>query len=138
MSTQKRWIQAAALCIDDETGEILVRTGGAITKKRAKLDCASDAAAGNELVALAAAKKICPLGICLIAAEEVDVTFYSGPADTGTALSGPIPLGANGGFVNPIPSDATAHWIETAAGEALTLLLSAAVQVSGYLVYYEK
>ena len=45
---------------------------------------------------------------------------------------------AKGGFIIPDPNDPEAHGLETAAGEALTLKLGSAVQVGGWLVYYEK
>ena len=133
----KRWIQSADVAIDEATGEWLVRTGGAITVQRAKIDCDSDAGVGNELVAAVAGKRICVLARCLMAADAVNATFYSGPADAGTAVSGPMPLGANGGFVLDAPADPAMHAMETAEGEALTIGLDAAVQVSGWLLWYE-
>ena len=161
MTATRKWIQSATVAIDDETGELLVKanvtapipdgtkvdladgakvnvTGiGSVTVKRAKINCASNAAAGNTVIAAVTGKKLCVLGLTMIAAAAVTVTWYSGPANTGTALSGGIPLGANGGYVNDPPADPADHPLETVAGAALTLLLSAAVQVSGYLTYYE-
>ena len=115
----------------------IVRTVSGVEVKRIKIDAASNDAAGNVLIAAAADKKLCVLGVCLIAAGDVAATFFSGPADTGTAITGPLPLAANGGFVVNPPTDPAMHWIESAAGEALTLLLDTAVQCSGFVTYYE-
>lgn len=115
----------------------IVRTTGGVEVKRVKIDAASGAAAGNTLVAAVAGKKLCVLGVTLIAADAVSATFCSGPGDTGTALSGALPLDANGGFVVNPPADPAMHWLETAVSQALTLKLSAAVQCSGFVTYYE-
>jgi len=137
MAAIKRWIKSASIFTDEQTGELLVRLGGSVEVKRAKIDAASAAAAGNVLVPAAVGKKSCVLGICLIAAEAVNAVFFSGAADTGTALSGPLPLAANGGFVVNPPADPRMCWLETAEGQALTLGLDTAVQCSGWIVYYE-
>jgi len=136
MTITKRWMGAADVAVTD-VGELLVRSGGAVEIKRAKINAASNAAAGNTLVPAVASKKLCVLGVCLIAAGAVNATFYSGPADTGTAISAALALAANGGFVLPVPGDREQYWFATNAGEALTLLLSAAVQCSGWIVYFE-
>ena len=119
----KRWINS----VDVEVVEA----------RRIKISASSDAAAGNTLIPAVTGKGIYVLAMCLMAADPVNATFYSGPGDTGTAISGPMPLSANGGFVLPAPSDAAMHWLQTAPGQALTLLLDTAVQVSGWLIYYE-
>ena len=116
----------------------VVRSVAGVEAKRAVVNAASDAASGNEIVAAVTGKSICALAVCLMAADAVNATFYSGPGDTGTAITGPMPLGANGGFVNPAPADSEMHWLQTESGKALTLKLDAAVQVSGWVVYYEK
>ena len=134
----KRWLQSADVAVDDQTGELLVRVAGSITPKRAKIDCASDAAAGNELVAAVVGKKICVMAACFMAATAVNATFYSGAADTGTALTGPMPLGDTGGFVCSPPAAAGMAWLATEVGQPLTLKLDAANQVSGFLVYFEE
>ena len=134
----KKWIQSADVAVDDETGELLVRVGGSVEVKRAKIDCASDAAAGTELVAAVAGKRICVLAACFMAATAVNATFYSGTADTGAALTGPMPLGDTGGFVCNPPAAPAMAWLATEVGESLTLKLDAANQVSGFLVYYEE
>ncbi len=131
----KRSLYAADGSFADEN-DLLVRIGEH-TVKRAKIDAVSAAAAGNVLVAAVATKQICVLGICLVAASAVDVSFYSDAADVGTALSGVMSLAAGGGFVIDPPADTRHHWMETVAGKALTMLLGGAVQVSGWLIYYE-
>ena len=134
----KKWIQSADVAIDDATGELMVRLGGSVEVKRAKIDCASDAAAGNELIAAVPGKRIYVLAACFMAATAVNATFYSGPADTGTALTGPMPLGDTGGFVCNPPAAPAMAWLATGVGGPLTLKLDAANQTSGFLVYYEE
>ena len=116
----------------------IVRTVGGVEVKRAVVNAASDAAAGNTLVAAVSGKRICVLAACLIAAGDVSATFFSGPANTGEAISGPLPLGGNGGFAIDAPTDPAMAWMKTAAGQGLTLHLGAAVQVGGWLVYFEE
>lgn len=68
--------------------------------------------------------------VMLVAEGDVAVTYYSGA----TALSGPMDLAANVGFVDhpgpdsPLPGKAL--------GDDFGIALSAAVQVSGYVLYY--
>ena len=126
---------AQKVAVVDSSGEHLPGFGGAITVKRAKIDAA--AGGDNELVAVVSGKKICVLGLILVAKEAVDVTFYSDVQATGTALTGTISLVDNEGFVLPGPIATELHWLETAAGKKLNLYLSAAKQVSGCLTYYE-
>ena len=103
---------------------------------RDKIDCASNAAAGNTIVAAVTGKRICVLACKPQAAADVDITWYSGAADTGTKKGGTETCKAGGGYTLPAPPDPAHFWLETEAGEALTLLLSAAVQVSGPIVYF--
>ena len=116
----------------------VVRHVAGVEAKRAVVNAASAAAAGNVLVAEVPGKRICVLAACLIAAGDVAATFYSGPADVGMALSGPLPLGANGGFAIDAPLDANLAWLRNEPGESLVLHLGAAVQVGGWLVYFEE
>jgi len=114
-----------------------VRTVSGVQAKRVAVNASSDAAAGNTLIAAVPGKRIAVLAGCLIAAGDVAATFYSGPADTGVALTGPLALSANGGFVINAPTDPALAWLMTAPGEALTLHLASAVSVGGWLVYFE-
>lgn len=136
MAIKRQWIQSATVAIDDATGELLVRLAGSVTVKRAKID--ASAGGDNELVATVDGKKICLLGVLLLAKEAVDATLYSGAQATGAPLTGALPLAENEGFVLEAPSSPEMHWIETEAGKKLNLYLSAAAQVSGCLVYYEE
>jgi len=110
-------------------------TGNHPTVKRAGIDAA--ASGDNELVAAVTGKKICVLGLILVAKEAVDATIYSDVQSGGTALTGTISLADNEGFVLPPPTSAEMHWLETASAKKLNLHLSAAKQVSGCLLYYE-
>lgn len=87
----------------------------------------------NTLVAAVAGKKTKVLGLVLIASGDVDVRLESGAG--GTALTGVISLAADGnGFVLPMALPGM-HWLETGVNTLLNLELSAAVQVSGLIVY---
>ena len=91
----------------------------------------SGATSGNNtLVAADATKKIRVLSMNVIAASAVDFRLES--AAGGTALTGVMSLGANGGFV--LPYNPLGHF-ETVATELLNMELGGAVQVSGSLVY---
>ena len=115
----------------------IVRTVSGVQAKRVAVNASSDAAAGNTLIAAVSGQRIAVLAACLIAAGDVVATFYSGPANTGTALSGGLALSANGGFVINAPSDPGGAWLMTEPGEALTLHLASAITVGGWLVYFE-
>lgn len=114
-----------------------VRTVSGVAVKRSVVNASSADAAGVAIVAAVAGKRIAVLAACLIAAGDVTATFYSGPADSGTALTGGLALAASGGFVIGPPSDPELAWIVTAPGQQLTVLLSGAVAVSGWIVYAE-
>jgi len=82
----------------------------------------------NTLVAAVSGCKIIVLSFLAVAPTAVTVTFKS----ASTALSGPMPPGANGGFVmphNPV------GWMKGGTNEALILNLDSAVRVGGVLVY---
>jgi len=112
-----------------------VRVTSGIEPRRVAISAASDAAAGNVVVPADANGSIAVLGLCLIASDAVTTTFYSGAADAGTPLSGPLTLAAGGGFVIDPPTDAALAWLKTAPNQPLVLHLSAAVTVGGFLVY---
>jgi hypothetical protein len=102
----------------------------ALTPKFASIDIA--ASGDTTEVALVSGKKIRVLAYRFVSAGAVSVRFKSGAS---TNLTGAMSTGAAGGgggaAFNPI-----GHF-ETASGEALVMNLSAAVQVSGHLVYVE-
>lgn len=102
----------------------------ALTPKFAAIDAASSG--DNTIVAAVASKKIRVLSVFLVASAAVTTRFESGAA--GTALTGQMQLGANGGFV--LPFNPTG-WFETASAVLLNLELSGAISVDGSLVYIE-
>lgn len=90
--------------------------------------------AANELVEAVTSRKIRVLAIALMVAGAVNVTLQD---DTGTpvVLIGLLPFAAAGDtFILPYNP---CGWCETSSGQALDLLLSAAVAVTGCLVYQE-
>lgn len=87
----------------------------------------------NEVVAAVAGKKICVLSFGIVAAGDVDAKFRSGTTD----ITGLMDLAAAGNGLVAAPSFPGYHHFETAAGAALNLNLSAAVNVGGWVVYYE-
>ncbi len=106
------------------------------TIKRAKLSFASAAAAGNELVAAVPGHRIRVLATRIMAAGDVGLSFYSGPADTGTEIDAVSPIGERAGFLLPAPPVPEMFWFETEKGEALVALLDGAVACTGPLLYY--
>jgi hypothetical protein len=87
--------------------------------------------ATGDLVALVAGKKIRVLALTVLSAGTVNITFRTGGS---TAISGVMPLIANTGFVLPFNP---VGWFETASGAKLDLLLSASIDVDGFLTYVE-
>ena len=89
-------------------------------------------AASHEIVAAKSGYKIRLHGYLLVAAGAVNVTWQS----ASTALTGAMTMAT--GVPNSSPpanSFDSLHPLETAYGEALNLLLSGAVQVSGWIVF---
>lgn len=87
------------------------------------------AASDNELVAAVAGKRIRVHSLVLVASGGANTATLR--SDT-TGITGAMDLGADGQLVldhNP------AGWFQTAAAEALNLLLSAATLVAGSLTY---
>jgi hypothetical protein len=103
----------------------------ALTPKFAAI---STAASGNTtVVAAVASKKIRVLSYRFQAGADADVKFRDNTA--GVDLTGAMSTGAKGGGGGAAFSP-VGHF-ETAAGNALSVNLSAAVQVSGHLTYIE-
>jgi len=138
MDMRPTWIQSATVAIDDDSGALVVRSGGGVEVKRAVINEDSDAPVGNSIVAGVPEKRVCVLGLCLLAEEAVDVTFYSGTPLSGTALTGALPLSDRGGFVLPVVPDPSMAWMRTEPGDSLRLELSAGWRVSGWLLYCEE
>ena len=100
-----------------------------MTPKFVKIDVASSG--DNTIVSAVEGKKIRVLQYALVCSDAVTVQWKS---SGGTALSGAMSFAANGGISCPF---SPVGLFETAIGEGLVLNLSAAVQVSGHLVYVE-
>ncbi len=92
---------------------------------------AASSSGDNQLVPAIAGKRIAVYGYVLLAASAVTVRFESGAG--GTALSGQMAIGVNGGIAAPLSCDKA--WMITAAGQALNLELSSAVSVAGHMTY---
>jgi len=94
---------------------------------RAKIDTAS---AGQVTIGAAVTGKRCVLvSLVLVVNTAQAVTIE----ETGnTDLSGPMPFGANGGFVLPPSREG---WIASSSGQGLALNLGSAVQTSGWALY---
>lgn len=101
----------------------------ALVPKFASIDVAT--AGDNTLVAAVTGKQLRVLSYALVAGGAVAVRWKSGAA---TNLSGAMSFAANGGVA---PAWSPVGLLQTVAGDALVLNLSAAVQVSGHLVYVE-
>lgn len=105
------------------------------TTYRAVISAASSG--DNTLIAAAGAGiKNKVLGLIIVASGDVDLRLEDGAG--GTALTGVISLAADGnGFILPMTFPGY-HWIQTSDNTLLNLELSAAVQVSGCIVYYQE
>lgn len=108
-----------------------VATGEGKALKFASISAATSG--DNTVVAAVTGSRIKVVSYVLVAAGLVTVKWKSGAA---TDLSGAMSLAANGGVA--IPGQPSSHIAQTAAGQALVLNLSAAVQVSGHVAYFEE
>lgn len=94
------------------------------------------ASGDNTLVAAAAGQLINVVRLFLVVGGATNLTFKDGTG--GTALSGPIPMTANGSITLDIPT-VSIPWFSTSNPvNNLVLNSSAAVQVSGTLWYTQK
>ncbi|MDP2105183.1 MAG: hypothetical protein Q8J76_04240 [Desulfobulbaceae bacterium] len=85
----------------------------------------------HTIIAGVSKKKIRIVSLFFTVADEVNVTLYDGSS----AISGPMDFGAAAeprGIVIPFPYSP----LELGEGNAFTITLSAAVQVSGTVCYY--
>lgn len=86
-------------------------------------------AGDTQLVAAVPGHRIRVMQVGLMAAGSVGVKFVGGADETGV-----YPLAANTGFVlGPVPDDR--WWFQTSVGSALSINLSAGVNVGGVLGY---
>ena len=121
----------------DETTHALAVTPVLPEIKHAAIDCA--ASGDNTLLAAVPGKAHCVLNMHCQIGDGATGTLYSGPSATGTKLQGAVPPDADGGgFVLGGKDQSGVPWFETAVGEALVLNLSAAIQASGSLTYFEQ
>lgn len=102
----------------------------ALTPKFAAI--AASSSGDNTLVAAVVGKKIRVLSYTLVAAGAVTCRFEDGAG--GTAKSGQMSFGANGGV--SVPYSPVGHF-ETTANTLLNLELGGAVAVAGHLTYVE-
>jgi len=100
---------------------------GRFPVKFVAIDEASSGASAQ--IAAVTGKRIRVMSFFMVAAGAVGVKFQSATTD----LTGVMSLAANGG----ISTTSHSGLFETAAGEALNINLSAAVQVSGSMAYVE-
>ncbi len=106
---------------------VLYDAGVAATPMFAAIN--SGALGVNTIVAAVAGRRIRVLSYVLIGAGSATATFQSGG---GTPLTGPLPLAAQSGVsagFSPV-----GHF-QSAPGESIALLLSAATAVAGHLAY---
>lgn len=94
--------------------------------KQAVISFAS--ASDNEIVAAVAGKRILVHRLFLVCSGTTNLTFKRGS----TALSGAIPMAANGGITFDITGE---PWFETAVAEAFNIGSSGSGQVSGTIYY---
>lgn len=105
------------------------------TITRAVIDFSGSVASETALVAAIGGQQIKVLEVMLIGNTDVTIFFQSG--FTGTALTGPMSLPADGdGFFVETPAQIEAHHFETLSGEALVLDVDANVLLGGWLNYY--
>jgi len=88
----------------------------------------------NTIVPAVAGKSLVVLSAKVTAAGTVNVKWRSGITD----LEGANPLVASSGYVLPAGTPGSGAYFPTAIAEPLVLNLSAAVQVSGHISYYEQ
>lgn len=94
----------------------------------AAISCSSSG--NNTIIAAVTGYKIIVHAYTLVVTTAVTCRWYDGAG--GTALSGAMPFGANGGVSTPFN---TVGHFTTTAGTALVLSLGSGVQVSGHITY---
>lgn len=113
----------------EEAGDVVASYGRAI------IDTSDSSPAGVEVIPAQPGQRIAVLGAILLAAEAIDIQFWSGPVSDDDRVSPAFPVADRGGFALPaVPSSGMA-WMLTEVGEPLMLTLSAGQQVSGILLY---
>jgi len=105
----------------------------ALTPKFARIN--NNTSGDNELVAAVVGKKIRVLSITLVSAGNVTVTLESGTA--GNFLAGPFEFDGSTQPKGVAYSFSPVGHFETVSGESLNMILDAAINVGGSLVYVE-
>ena len=98
----------------------------------------ASSAGANTIVGAESGKVIRVVGIHLVIASAVTVTWQSTTAARATNLTGPQSYGDTSGMTdcwNPEGLMSGAYFFQTGVGEALTMSLGSGVQVSGTVNY---
>ena len=115
------------------TGTVSLESGKTI--QRAVINVSGSGGEQTLVAAAGGSLKIKVLEVMLISDAAVKAFFQSG--FTGTALTGPMSLPADGdGFFLNSPANRDLHHFETAANQALVLDMSAAAAIGGWINYY--
>lgn len=93
---------------------------------------AASSSGDNEIIAAVPDKKFLVLSYVLVCAGAVTCRFEDGAG--GTALTGQMSFGANGGI--SVPEAESGHF-KTSTNKALNLELGGAVSVAGHICYLE-
>lgn len=116
------------------TGDAYYNGTTSLTVKRAFANIAASTTDGS-VIAAVTSKKLRVLAAYVVAGgTATDVTFNSKPAGAGSAISATIAGGANSGAVLPYTP---LGWLETVAGEGLTVTTGAGSTVGVQVLYVE-
>jgi hypothetical protein len=118
--------------VTDSDGRVAVAQGTGQGKELKFASVSTVASGSTAIVAAVTGKKIKVVSYVLVASGAVSVQWRS----NATALTGAMSLAGNGGLV--VPGQPSAHLLQTAVNEPLNLNLSAGVQVSGHVAYFEE
>lgn len=102
-------------------------------KRALKVETINDSASGdNTIVAAVTGKKIKVYAICIVSSGTVAVKFKDG---AGTDITGPMALTAQVGFSFAVAPPA--FLLSTSAGNAFIMNLGSAVEVDGWIAYWD-
>jgi hypothetical protein len=119
-----------AATLVESTAPLPVKPGAPVTGDYNSAAVNVSASGETALVALTASQSIRIMGMVLVFAAACTVTFKNGAG--GTAFGGAMPMKAGGSIVLDPSGE---PWMKTSNGNAFVMDLSAAVQVSGWLLY---
>lgn len=112
------------------TGHGIIPTGNASSFTEVAINFS--ASGDNVIVAGTANQTIRVFRMFFVTSAATNITIYDGAS--GTALTGAMAMGANGGFTLDYQNEA---WFHTSAGNAFVINQSGTAQVSGRC-YYQK